>query len=120
MLSNDRKLYDLCRKYKYYYKAYQKIKPLKEVYWSKYLEEAYDEVENELENIENEIIFLIFDNVIDEWSTIQIDRDVIKRYDLNRAFVHNLRVSVYDSDFVDLMKKYMDNRREKQYNAGKV
>ena len=61
-INNDRILYDLCRKYKYYYKQYQDVQPLKDKYYSKYLYQAYLEAENNLNKILMEIIYCIFEN----------------------------------------------------------
>lgn len=61
-INNDRTLYDLCRKYKYYYKQYQDVQPLKDKYYSKYLYQAYLEAENNLNKILMEIIYCIFEN----------------------------------------------------------
>ena len=61
-INNDRLLYDLCRKYKYYYKQYQDIQPLKDKYYSKYLYQAYLEAENNLNKVLMEIIYYIFEN----------------------------------------------------------
>ena len=61
-INNDRTLYDLCRKYKYYYKQYQDVQPLKDKYYSKYLYQAYLEAENNLNKVLMEIIYYIFEN----------------------------------------------------------
>lgn len=76
MLSDNREFYDLCRKYKYYYQAYKKIEHLKDIYWSKYIIDAYNEVKSELDETENEIIFAIFYELLGD----------VTNYDVNREF----------------------------------
>ena len=79
MLSDNRQFYDLCRKYKYYYQAYKKIEHLKDIYWSKYIIDAHNEVKSKLDETENAIIFAIFYELLG---------DVI-HYDVNRVFKDN-------------------------------
>ena len=74
MLSDNRQFYDLCRKYKYYYQAYKKIEYLKDIYWSKYILDAYKEVKSELEKTENEIIFAIFYELLGDVTNYDIER----------------------------------------------
>ena len=64
MLSDNRRFYDLCRKYKYYYQAYREVEKLKDIYWSKYITDAYNEVKSKLDKTEDEIIFAIFHELL--------------------------------------------------------
>ena len=111
MLFKNRKFYDLCRKYKYHYKAYQKIKPLKDVYWSKYLQEAYNEVEHNLEETETEMILLLLDEMIDDSSEIEISRDFMKSFASERRYPTDRYVTVYDGCFANKLEEYLDNKR---------
>ena len=98
MLSEDRKFYDLCRKYKYYYKSYQEVAKLKDIYWSKYIQEAYNEVSKDLKDVENEIIFLIFDKLFDE-KYVQINK-VMNNYAVD--------VEVRGEAFIEKLKEYIE------------
>lgn len=51
----DRKLYDLCRKYKYYYKAHEELRKLDEIYWNKHLRKAFNDSERQLKEVTDEI-----------------------------------------------------------------
>ena len=68
-LNNDRKLYDLCRRYKYLYKRYDEIKHLDKCYWSKYIKKAYDEAVSDLEMCTLEIIELVLGEFCSEFNT---------------------------------------------------
>ena len=55
MSSNDRKLYDLCRKYQYYWKGCREFEKLDKVYWDKNIEKAFVDCQKKLENVVNDI-----------------------------------------------------------------
>lgn len=63
-INENRELYDLCRKYKFFYKQHEEIKHLDKCYWSKYIREAYKESEQNLNNVTKEIIKLILNDFI--------------------------------------------------------
>lgn len=68
-LNDDRKLYDLCRKYKYQYKKFEEIKHLSDCYWSKYIKEAYYEAKTDLEHTTLEIIELVLGEFCSNFNT---------------------------------------------------
>ena len=110
MLSDNREFYDLCRKYKYFYNAYKEVEKMKDIYWSKFIQKAYKDVEKQLKEVEDEIISLVLNEIIDEESTIQIKRDVVQRWDIDMHVPTNYRVIIYDNDFVKKMEKYLNKR----------
>ena len=63
-INENRELYDLCRKYKFFYKQHEEIKHLEKCYWSKYIREAYKESEQNLYYVTIDIIKLILDEFI--------------------------------------------------------
>lgn len=109
LLSKNRDFYDLCRKYKYYYNAYKEIERMKKIYWSKFIQEAYKDAKNELDNIENEIIQLILMELVNEPSKIEIKRN-------DKQCGINYHVVVYDNYFVEKMKEYVNNMNRSFYN----
>lgn len=112
MLSNDREFYDLCRKYKYFYKSYKEVEKLKEVYWSKYVQEAYKEVKSDLDNIEKEIIDLVLDELLGG-SNITIERDieVNEMFDSSKPYVKGINVIISDDNFANILMNRRINRR---------
>ena len=63
-INENRDLYDLCRKYKFFYKQHEEIKHLDKCYWSKYIREAYKESEQNLNDVTFKIIELVLDEFI--------------------------------------------------------
>ena len=78
MIFEDREFYDLCRKYKYYYKAYQEFSNLKNIYWSQYMRDAYKDLEKKLSKVEEEMINCMLDSMISTTDTINIQSNVIE------------------------------------------
>lgn len=118
MLSKDRKLYDLCRKYKYYYKAFKEIEHLKNVYWSKYIQEAYKDAKQKLEDIEKEIKYLVFDDLIGDNSRVDFERDVQNIHSWNMGsvpIVKGLKVTLYDELFVKELEEYLNKKHIRIY-----
>lgn len=112
MMSDDRKLYDLCRKYKYYYKAYQEVKHLEDVYWSKYLKKVFDEVVDKLEEVENEIIFLIFSELMGERIVMDIDVDYMYKYGSDKKIPVDFKLNIegINEEFVHKLLDYVDDK----------
>lgn len=76
-LNDDRKLYDLCRKYKYQYKKFEEVKHLYDCYWSKYIKEAYYEAKTDLECTTLEIIELVLGEFCSNFNTsIECTNDI--------------------------------------------
>lgn len=113
MLSDNRKFYDLCRKYKYYYNAYQKIKHLEDIYWSKYLKEAYDEVEQNLKDIEDEMVFLIFEELMGGYIEADFEAEYMRRYDLNHKVPVNFKIKINGTDekFANKLLEYIEDKK---------
>ena len=65
-INENRDLYDLCRKYKFFYKQHEEIKKLDTCYWNKHIREAYKKSERDLNNVTKEIIKLILNDFIYE------------------------------------------------------
>ena len=63
-INENRDLYDLCRKYKFFYKQHEEIKKLDTCYWNKHIREAYKKSERDLNNVTKEIIKLILNDFI--------------------------------------------------------
>jgi hypothetical protein len=63
-INENRDLYDLCRKYKFFYKQHEEIKKLDTCYWNKHIREAYKKSERDLNNVTKEIIKLILKDFI--------------------------------------------------------
>ena len=128
MLTKDRKFYDLCRKYKYYYKAYQEVSKLKDVYWSKYTQEAYKEVEKKIEETEKEMMHCFFDslNLQPRTININIDRPVKEHYvSMNdpRPYISfdtpKVSLEAYGNKIVSLMYQLMMFLQKKQWEEEK-
>lgn len=113
MLSENREFYDLCRKYKYYYNAYKKIEPLKDVYWSKYLKEAYDEVEQNLKDIEDEMVFLIFEELMGGYIEADVEAEYMRRYDLNHKVPVKFKIKINGTDekFANKLLDYIEDKK---------
>lgn len=80
-INDNRRLYDLCRKYKYLYKKHEEIKHLDECYWSKYIRDAYKESEKELDEVTDEITKWILKQFIHRNSTsLEFSQDVSEYY----------------------------------------
>ena len=91
-INENRELYDLCRKYKFFYKQHEEIKHLDKCYWSKYIREAYKESEQNLNDVTKEIIKLILNDFIDDGG-VNISQDVLT--DVNSPFANRLsRLSI--------------------------
>lgn len=115
MLSKDRTFYDLCRKYKYYYKSYKEVEKLEGIYWSKYVQEAYKEVKEKLDEVENEIMHYILNHIINENSMVKICRDRIDdRFPLTKSNMKT-KVIIYDDDFADKIDEYLNKYRRFWY-----
>ena len=114
MLCENRKFYDLCRKYKYYYKAYLEVEKLKDIYWSKYIQESYKEIEEKIKNIEKEMICLIFDEYFgkDFWVTSKKERQ-----DMRSGWHYEMEINELNGKFMKLMNEYM-KKRKLNYNIG--
>ena len=81
-LNDDRKLYDLCRRYKYLYKRYDEIKHLEKCYWSKHIKDACDEALRDLECTTLEIIELVLGEFINRYNTsVEVHNDVEPYYE---------------------------------------
>lgn len=81
----DRTLYDLCRRYQYYWRAYQKVKPLQDIYWSKYLKQTHDEIKEKLDEVTEDIMYEMAKKM-----------GIIKDF---RGTFHNNIEPIYNCDF---------------------
>ena len=91
-INENRELYDLCRKYKFFYKQHEEIKHLDKCYWSKYIREAYKESEQNLYNVTIDIIKLVLDEFIHDGG---VDITQQAPYDVDNPFVNRLgRMSI--------------------------
>lgn len=79
-INENRELYDLCRKYKFYYKQHEEIKHLDKCYWSKYIREAYKESEKNLYYVTIDIIKLVLDEFIHDGG-VDIETNVPIEFD---------------------------------------
>lgn len=61
---DDRRLYDLCRKYKYFYKKLRILKDADEKVYDKYLKKAISSTEGELRIIEYDLSNYMLDKAI--------------------------------------------------------
>lgn len=76
-LNDNKKLYDLCRRYKYFYKKYDEIKHLEKCYWSKYIKDAYQEAVTDLDDCTLEIIELVLGEFCSNYNTsIECTNDI--------------------------------------------
>lgn len=111
MLSDNREFYDLCRKYKYYYQAYRKIEKLKDIYWSKYIIDAYNEVKSKLDKTENEIIFAIFHELLGDVTNYDVkrtlDNEPLAIWSMPKVIAED--VTIYNKQkFNNKLKKYVE------------
>lgn len=113
MLCENRKFYDLCRKYKYYYRAYLEVEKLKDIYWSKYIQESYKEVEEKIKNIEKEMIFLIFDEYLGKEFKVTSKKE---RKDIGCEWHYEMEINELNGNFMKLMDEYM-KKRKLNYNS---
>lgn len=63
-INENRELYDLCRKYKFFYKQHEEIKKLDSCYWNKHIREAYKKSERDLNDVAFKIIELVLSEFI--------------------------------------------------------
>lgn len=59
-ITNDRELYDLCRKYNYFYKQCKEIEELNNKYYNRDIQNAYKKAEKQLNNITLKLLHYIF------------------------------------------------------------
>ena len=91
-INENRELYDLCRKYKFFYKQHEEIKHLDKCYWSKYIREAYKESEKNLYYVTIDIIKLVLDEFIHDGG---VDITQEAPCDVNSPFANRLsRMSI--------------------------
>lgn len=56
---SDRRLYDLCRKYKYFYRKYTSLKKVNDEFYDKDVRNAYVKAQDELDDIRDDIITVL-------------------------------------------------------------
>lgn len=78
----DRQLYDLCRKYKFYYGQYHEFKKIEGKYWNKHLRVALKDCEENLQKTLLEIVYYIF-NVAGVFKDFEMECNVptMRRWD---------------------------------------
>lgn len=109
MLSDNRRFYDLCRKYKYYYQAYREVEKLKDIYWSKYIIDAYNEVKSKLDETEDEIIFTIFYELLGDVTHYDVKRTL----DNEPLAVWSMPTKVISEDVTIYNKQKFNNKLKK-------
>jgi hypothetical protein len=111
ILSENREFYDLCRKYMYFYKAYNEMKKVNEKYWTKSINYAYEDIELKLEYIEKQIMNCLFSLIIPEDAKIEIEADVVcDFFDIGVRFPKvEKRTIVHSSDFSNCIEEYLNN-----------
>lgn len=117
MLSENREFYDLCRKYKYYYNAYKQVEHLKDIYWSKYIRDAYKEVEFELQKVEDEIIFKIFEKILGKYPKIEVERIHDDRFwgEYGIPNVIGEKIILDEPKFCEYVQKYIKKIVEEEH-----
>lgn len=61
-INENRELYDLCRKYKFYYSQYHEIKNIDKRFYNKHINKAAEEAEQQLNKTLLEMLHYIFKN----------------------------------------------------------
>lgn len=79
-INKDRTLYDLCRKYKYYYNACKSLKEVDGRFWNKHLMKAYKDAQEELDDVTRRIILLSISEFIHPHTSVNIETEA--PYDL--------------------------------------
>ena len=120
MLCENRNLYDLCRRYVYYYKAYNEFKKLNQIYWSKSMKYAYDDLKEKLGEVENQIIILILDTLIPDDAYVEISCN--PNFETYRGFESIIgfgkpasiqTVSIHSPSFYEFVEKLLIEKNRK-------
>ena len=112
-INDDRTLYDLCRRYKYYYNACESLKKVDSKYWNKHLRKAYKDAQNQLEDTTKRIIMLVLSEFIDPHTSVSIDVDVpycdsYSRFGKRFMTKGITTVSITDERFAEYVKKLIE------------
>ena len=105
-LNEDRTLYDLCRKYKYYYTAIQELRKVNGKYWNKHLQLALEEAEDNLTDVTDEITYNILHKYI---GYFEIEHDCNYPYP-------NFKTTIHGEDFAHLIR-FISNEQCKRLNG---
>lgn len=113
-INNDRKVYDACRRYKFYWTAYQEIKRLDKRFWNKHIRKAHREYENKL----NECLLELLESIINP--SDYMGWEVSNHYEDFPSFGGSIgrrlmdsSVSTSNPDTVDLIVKMIQHKMKR-------
>ena len=101
-VNEDRELYDLCRKYKFFYKKCEDLKKCRDKYHDKNIRNAYSDAKKELDNVAWEIYACLIGTYT---GTCELECEVIRGNYKTPFRPHASFVShIYGKEFYDLMQ----------------
>lgn len=118
MMMTDRKLYDLCRKYRYFYRKYSTLKEVNDEFHDKNIRSAYVDAKNELEEIHKEIIAEVLYPYLNNVE-IEVDAPYDDRWFnpfINRRCDYT--TTIKDKGFADMVNEVL--LRKKHYSIKKI
>lgn len=117
----SKKLYDLCRKYKYFYKKHEDVVKWHQKYYDIDLTDIIVKTKSDLDVVENEMqeeLFNVF-NVVCE--NIDVENEILLRNPFNRRCIpyinepHHSTATIELKDSDRFVKSLTDYMRGKQY-----
>ena len=112
---SDRRLYDLCRKYKYFYRKYTSLKKVNDEFYDKDVRNAYFKAQDELDDIRDDIITVLLSPYLRE---VEINCDVPtdgcwfgREFVRNPIKNHSYSTTINGKGFADLINMVLINSR---------
>ena len=111
---SDRRLYDLCRKYKYFYRKYTSLKKVNDEFYDKDVKNAYVKVKTDLDEIRRELVAeILYPYLWDAEITCETQHDNISSWG-SRMLVNPFQRIEYTTtirgkgfaDFVSQIQRY--------------
>ena len=68
-VKEGRQFYDLCRKYKYYWKKYNALKELKEQYYDKDIQRAFYKTGKDLDHVVHQMVVCLTPDLVFEFES---------------------------------------------------
>lgn len=110
---SDRRLYDLCRKYKYFYRKYTSLKKVNDEFYDKDVRNAYFKAQDELDDIRDDIITVLLSPYL---GGVEINCDVPtdgcwfgREFIKNHIENQNYSTTIEGKKFADLINMVLIN-----------
>ena len=120
IINNDRTLYDLCRKYKHFYKQYHEIRKVNQQFYNPHLQKAYQESEMELNGILIEILHFLLKNTgaLESVKIIKGEPSFIESMNGRIPIMKPASETiVYGTEFAELMHHLLMLKKERIING---